>query len=429
MFDTIKNIFNKKDPIQASIDAPFYPAPGSTIDSILTAFNDGIAYPLYGEGFPTRYLHRDLATSYSAVYRCATLIAATLAGMPLRIKDKSTKQIVEPSDTPAGMVADLLDRGPDPNMPMRSTVENIALDLLLDGNFYLIKKMDNMGNVTELSLANPWGAEIYTHNNRRSYALVDEEADRYLLDAGDVIHGLMPRVWRRSQGYQTQSSGRFKGVAPVQAVRPALEIGLASDGFINRFYNGKAIHSQMVLSPRQPFQNTEQKDIAVSLLQRFMRNRTQEPLIFPNSDVTQLQSTSQSRELTPLREFQVGEIARAYGVPPPLIGINTTQWGSGISELSELFLTYCLVGFMDRIEAIMGWRLLPRGYFMEFDSAKLRRASPAVMADMIAKLIGGTQSSGVISINTARDWLGLPPVKNGDSIYTFDPSAGAENNP
>ena len=215
------------------------PTPGSTVDSLLTAITDGTPYPLFSGAFGSRYIHRDIAASYSAVYRCATLIASAVAGLPVQVMKQETHEVVRPgSKGVPGQIAELLARGPDPHMPTYSTIENITLDMALDGNFYLMKEVDPVGRVTGLRICNPWGGEIYTYEDQRIYFLTDEQGEQHWLDETEVIHGAMPRVWRLSHGYQTRSGGRFKGVAPVQAIRPALEIGLESDQFIKRFFSG-----------------------------------------------------------------------------------------------------------------------------------------------------------------------------------------------
>ncbi len=83
------------------------------------------------------------------------------------------------------------------------------------------------------------------------------------------------------------------------------------------------------------------------------------------------------------RKFQVGEIARIFGVPPHMIGDieKSTSWGSGIEQQSIGFVTHTLGPWLARWESELNRKLLQpaerKRYFVKFDVTALLRGDIA----------------------------------------------------
>jgi HK97 family phage portal protein len=107
------------------------------------------------------------------------------------------------------------------------------------------------------------------------------------------------------------------------------------------------------------------------------------------------------------RKFQVGEIARLYGVPPHMIGDTekSTSWGTGIEQQNIGFVTYSLRSWLTRWEQEINKTLLTederKNYFMEF---------------LVDGLLRGDINSRYTAYATARQngWL------NGNEIREFE---------
>ena len=76
-------------------------------------------------------------------------------------------------------------------------------------------------------------------------------------------------------------------------------------------------------------------EVTARWVQKFSKSR--EPLVTFGGKSTKIEDSPQDREARGLREFQVEEIAKVYGVPAPLVGVQVTEWGAGIEQLSKLF--------------------------------------------------------------------------------------------
>ncbi|WP_350624443.1 phage portal protein, partial [Pseudoalteromonas sp. 24-MNA-CIBAN-0067] len=69
------------------------------------------------------------------------------------------------------------------------------------------------------------------------------------------------------------------------------------------------------------------------------------PLVLDNStDVKQLSVSAKDSQLLESREFQITDIARAFGLPSFMVNQEqkSTSWGSGIGEIGLSFLRFTL---------------------------------------------------------------------------------------
>ena len=93
------------------------------------------------------------------------------------------------------------------------------------------------------------------------------------------------------------------------------------------------------------------------------RGNRHKPLLLVNGGKLEpVSMTAEDAQLLETRKFQVIEIARAFGVPPHMIGETSasTSWGSGIEQMSIGFVRYTLTPHLRRIEQELNRKLWPR---------------------------------------------------------------------
>ncbi len=97
------------------------------------------------------------------------------------------------------------------------------------------------------------------------------------------------------------------------------------------------------------------------------------------------------------RTMQIDEIARVFGVPRPLVGVQETSWGSGIATLGQLFARYTLNPWFVQWQQTAALSLFSEeeAETIEcvFNVSALLRGSPQEQADFFAKSLG----AGVIN--------------------------------
>ena len=127
------------------------------------------------------------------------------------------------------------------------------------------------------------------------------------------------------------------------------------------------------------------------------------------------------------RQWQVIDIARAFGVPPVLIGESekTSSWGSGVEQILRAFLTFTLNPRLVMIEQELNRKLWPtrERFFLEFNRQGWLEGDNAAQTDYLTKALGGPGAQGWMTINEVRRLKNLPPIPGGDELT----KAGANN--
>lgn len=115
------------------------------------------------------------------------------------------------------------------------------------------------------------------------------------------------------------------------------------------------------------------------------------------------------------RKFQIMEVARALGIPPQMLYQSDAGALSSQIEMQRQYVEGTISGWCDRLTTSLNNKLLPAGYKFKLSHQDLLRGN---LADT-ARALKDLQATGCLSINEARETLGLPSVDDGDNaLYT-----------
>jgi HK97 family phage portal protein len=127
-----------------------------------------------------------------------------------------------------------------------------------------------------------------------------------------------------------------------------------------------------------------------------------------------LSINSQDAQLVEAQRMSLEDIARVFGVPPPLIGDLSHATLNNSETLIQHFLSMSLGSYLEHIERSLD-RLfgLNNSEYIELDTAALLRTDFAGRVDGLTKAVQG----GLMTPSEARAREGLPPIKGGDVAY------------
>lgn len=112
------------------------------------------------------------------------------------------------------------------------------------------------------------------------------------------------------------------------------------------------------------------------------------------------------------RKHQIEEIARAFGVPRPLLAMDDTSWGSGIDVLGQLFVRYTLNPWFEAWQQAIERSLLTEEeadiYEAKFNEGALLRGSMKDQAEFFAKALGAGGHQPWMDYEEVRETMDLP---------------------
>lgn len=147
------------------------------------------------------------------------------------------------------------------------------------------------------------------------------------------------------------------------------------------------------------------------------------PVLWDGTTFKPLTFSSVDAQFLEMRRFQIGEVARAFRVPPQMLfDLERATW-SNAEQMAREFLTYCLQPWLRALEGAFNRALLTdeeRGeYRFAFDIDDTTQADLTARAAAISTLI----TTRVLNPNEARDWLGMPPREGGEEYA--NPNTGS----
>lgn len=361
-------------------------------------------------GSDTGYLHPIRARQIATIDACVSLIAGTIAQLPVAAKRLDRAGNLK--QTNAGHLGRLLNLEPCPAYSAVQFWETVVSEVLLLGNSYAYIRRDGSDQVGELVPVTCDLRKVELKNGRLFYHLnsarrAADDLPETVIEQKDILHF---------------TSGVFDGCEG----RSILEMGAATaanvytsmDDFLLDYYRHGA-HADWVIQ----FQDGGEADQKTKdeVKAAFKARHAQgldgkaEPIVIGSEvQVQRMETNLRENQMTEGREFQIDEIARAFRVPSYLINREqkTTSFGSGITEISRSFLRYCIGPHLHRLECELNRKLTPPPKMtrLRFDTAELIRASTQERAAAHTAALGSPGASGWASINEVRKMEGLMPL-------------------
>jgi len=403
LFERMKSVVTPRSEVTSE---PSSASINQLLDYISSTGDTGLL-DLYGVSTGTGAM-RDKAVTFSVFFRIVNLLSSVMA----QLMTSGSLRVIDPNGSidksrSTRTLLELLQHSPDDVTPAYQFIEDLACDYLIDGNALL--HCSKMGNKTlGLYRLEPNGAGIDfnmegdgTYRAHRAYDTTMQDYEEF--PESEIVHMRWPLLSSTSR-YSSYRS-RFAS-PPVILMRPSLRIGLESDKYILDWYKTDSPKANVGISLRKDLKPEQIKQFR-SIFVETAKSRA--PLIMgQDAKFTNLANTSSSNDQSGQREFQVGEICRAYGVPGPLVNQNVTQWGSGIEQLSKLFYRFGLRQHCERLLGPMKMRLLKPGYQFSLDEIDILRGDTTGIAAMLTALRGDAQTPEVATIQERRRIAGLP---------------------
>jgi HK97 family phage portal protein len=363
------------------------------------------------------------AMQHTAVYACVTLLAGAQAILPL--------SFFERVDNLAGRKRIkhdlwwLFNEQPSPLLPAAVFWEYIAASRLLQGDGFALLVRNRAGTITEALPLSPLEVDVKRIGNRLIYPVWAQDLNGgkpFAVDQDDMLH---------FHGFGF--NGKRSRSVISWAARQAIGTGLAADEFAGRFFSNGAQPSHVIT-----YKGPVKGDAIESLRQRWAERQaglanSHKPLVLTHgAELKELSLSAVDAQLLESRRFQVEDIARAFGVPPFMIGHTegVSAWGTGIEQLGMGFIRFTLMRYVRRDEQEINRKCFrTEKFFCEFLLDALQRGDLKTRGAYYRQARGGSQGPGWLSANEIRALENLEPDDAPESDQIYVPPAGTKAAP
>jgi len=368
------------------------------------------------------------AMRVSAVYSCVSLIAGSIAQLPLPVFERM-------EDGRQRAKHDywwILNEQFGPAWSASTAWEFLISQMLLRGDGIAYATRNRSGTVTGLI---PWPRDRVTileqersspkEPRRLQYTFYDT-LGYFTVDQDDVLH--IP-------GFG------FNGVSSMSVIqwgaRNGIGIAIQGDEHAGKFFSegGKPEVAITATNKMTPDMQESFRDAWVKKYGGIQGNRRIPLILTEGLDVKELTMSAVDQQLLESRQWQVIDIARAFGVPPHMIGETTkaSSFGTGIESMGIGFVKYTLGSHLKRVKDELNRKLFrTERFYVEHNVDGFMAGDSKAQAEYFSKALGGPGAQGWMYVNEVRRLKNLPPIPGGDTLYLPTEAAkppGNKNDP
>ncbi len=343
------------------------------------------------------YVTPDTVFKVNAIYSAVSLIADTISTLPLDafIRVDGERRPFRPR--PAWVTK------PDVDLVSKEPFYNaVIVSMLLDGNAFIRVYRDSQGKPLNLVVLNPTDVEVVRNGIGRVMFRVQSHDE--LLSSEQVLHII-----------DVLKPGQIRGVSRVEALKENFGLAIALESFAARYFGQGVTMAGHIefpgnLSPEQA------KDLSDAFSSRHggFRKAHKVGVLSGGAKFVSDQVDNNAAQFIDSRRMAVEDVARAFNIPPHLLGLPGTNTYSSVEQNNIAFTQMTLRPIVQKLEGAFSTLLSaePGGEnaFIRFSMDGLLRGDSN---SRFAAYSNGLQS-GWLTVNDVRRLEDLPPVEGGD---------------
>jgi HK97 family phage portal protein len=340
----------------------------------------------------------------ATVYACVRILAETVASLPLIVYRRLERGKERAEDY---YLYEILHDRPNPLMTSFELRETLQGHLALWGNSYCEIDYDSAGRVTALWPLRP---DKVLNINKAGETVSYE----YQLPDGKTTWLSGSRVWH----IRGLSGDGLRGMSPIELMRNSIGLSMAAEKYGSKFFGNNARPSGVLQHPGV-LGDEAAKQLRESWNEMHMGldNAQRVAILEEGMTYNQIGIPPEDAQFLETRKFQMGEIARAYRIPPHMIGDLDRATFNNIEHQGIEFVTHTIRPWLVRWEQSISRDLMTeterKKYFAEFLVDALLRGD--TMSRYQAYAIGF--QNGWLSQNDIRERENMNPIEGGDDYY------------
>jgi len=291
----------------------------------------------------------DRALQLPVVFACVRVLAESFGVLPMRLyrtTNGKKKPVLQ------HWLLDLLGKRPNKWQTPFEWREMMQGHLALRGNGYNQMLTDRRGNITDLIPLHPDRVKIELLNTGGDFNYRYRYTDRF----GHEQIFAREELWH----IRGLSSDGIAGMSPIELARESVGLGLAAQEYGARFFQNDAKPGGGWIEFPGNFKDKSARDTFRESFQAAQTglNRGKVAVLEFGMKFHELGLTNKDSQFLEARQFQVGDIARMFRIPPHLVGDLSKATFSNIEQQSLDFVIYTMTPWAERWESSIETTLL-----------------------------------------------------------------------
>ncbi len=340
------------------------------------------------------HVNQQTVFQVNAVYSAVSLISNTVSTLPL---DVFTRR--DGARFPFRPKPEWVER-PDMDIPRQAFYSQLITSLLLDGNAFVRVFVNRQGRVVNLMVLNPTQVEVSRAATGRLVFTV--EGEERPLTHEEVI--FIPDVMR---------PGKLRGENRVKALQENFGLALALESFASTFFGqGTNMNGVIEVGSELTAEQASQLSESFSAAHQGWRRGHKTGVLTGGASFKSTQMEPDKSQAIEARRFAVEDIARAFNIPPHMLGIPGTMTYSSVEANGLQFIQHTLRPILEKIEGALSPLMArtPGGEnaFIKFNIDGLARADLQTRMQSYSTAL----QAGFLTINDVRRREDLRPVED-----------------
>jgi HK97 family phage portal protein len=345
-----------------------------------------------GQSLSGTAINSETAMTVNAVFSAVSLISDTLATLPVDayIRRDGARYPLRPKPTWVNK--------PDVDTTREAFYGSAIVSLLLDGNTFIRIYRNNSGQVVNLLILNPVDVEI--RRNGLGRVMFEVKGESQMLSSEDLL--FIPDVVR---------PGSIRGISRVDALKENLGLAKALENYAAKFF-GSGTQTSGILEVPGSLTSDQAKDMqnAFDSRHRGWSKAHKTAIVTGGAQYKATNVPNDQAQFLDSRRMAVEDVARAFNIPPHLLGLPGTNTYASVEQNNIAFVTHTLRPIAQKIEgALTGLLSQETGLeaaFVKISLGGLLRADVTARTQAYSTLL----QAGVYSINDVRSFEDLTPI-------------------
>jgi len=328
-------------------------------------------------------INGDTAFKVNAIFSAVSLISDTVSTLPLDAYVRRGGDRIAMRPRPDWV------QKPDVDTTRSAFYSSIIVSLLLEGNAFIRVYRQN-NEIVNMVVLNP--IKIKMKRNGLGRVMFYHEDEKITLTSDDVI--FIPDVVK---------PGNLRGVSRVEALKENFGLAMALENFAARFFGQGATTQGIIEFPDElTYEEMKNLQTAFDARHKSWRNAHKTGVLSGGAKYKETSVTNDQAQFIDSRRMAVEDVARAFNVPPHLLGLPGTNSYASVEQNNLAWVTHCLRPLVQKIENALSPLLAEfsngQNAFLKFNLDGLLRAD---LNTRMSAYSTGLQA-GFLTINDVR---------------------------